>query len=216
MIVDEETWIPRIPSTEVAARWDSAVPVDGPAQAADAGDEPFGALTSIGATQCETLGVALRESVLEHAPHLWPTKAEHLQVRATNLRRAQQSAQNVVLGLLASTETGTATGSASGARAAESFSTELLTGLSIAVEELDLSETLIPMPFACPVLLERMLELKQATSDSVSVHFPLIDRIATVSCCYWLTTPHTHSSVHGALRASRSFPFGGRHPKWAW
>ena len=109
-------------------------------------------LTIRGAQQCEALGESIRSSLRAHAPHLLPTEAAHLRLRATNIRRTQQSLQNAVFGLLGTRGDG-------GGELVEPEAGALFDGLSIRVDEFD-REVLIPLPYACPPLMSKMVSLK--------------------------------------------------------
>lgn len=144
---------------------------------ADAGEEPFGQLTRLGAQQCYALGAALRSSLETYAPHLLPVNntkaetcasaegAEALAEReegsggdagggvvavATNIRRTQQSVQNVLRGLLAPTPT---------------------VRVPVAVRELD-DEVLIPRPSQCAALQQRMDALRAAQKEALAPRTP--------------------------------------------
>lgn len=145
LIPDPTTWAERLPTAATTELWDAAVPVDGPSEAVDAGEEPFGVLTIRGAQQCEELGDSIRRSLLAHSPHLLPTEASHLRLRATNIRRTQQSVQNAVFGLLGTRGSG---GGGSG-ELVEPEASPLLAGLRIHVNEFDASEVrIIPRPYS--------------------------------------------------------------------
>ena len=164
LVPDPIIWAERLPSAAIARRWDAAVPVDGPAEAIDAGEEPFGALTIRGAQQCEALGESIRSSLRVHAPHLLPTEAPHLRLRATNIRRTQQSLQNAMFGLLGTRGDG-------GGDLVEPEAAQLFDGLNIHVDEFDAREVLIPQPYACPPLMRKMVSLKgemEAATGSAS------------------------------------------------
>ena len=137
IVLDPAVWSKRMPSAEKICAWDHAFPVDGPTLAIDAGHEPFGSLTTVGAQQCHALGTALRRQLEEHAPHLIPSAPEHIAVRATNIRRTQHSVQNLLFGLLAG----------------EPFT------VPITVNPFE-RETLLPNPRVCPTLQRRLEEIK--------------------------------------------------------
>lgn len=173
LVPDVDAWTARLPKPSDADRWDAAVPVVGPSEPIDANEAPFGVLTVAGAQQCEALGASIRESLLAHAPHLLPTESSHLRLRATNIRRTQQSVQNVVFGLLA-TRSSSSSGAGGGVDdlalvVPQPTGVPLLDGLGIAVNDFDMSEVLIPQPYACPALMERMLELKPAMEAVTSL-----------------------------------------------
>ncbi|KAL1523450.1 hypothetical protein AB1Y20_018390 [Prymnesium parvum] len=91
---DPAFWTTRLPESREVADWDVAHPVAGPATPIDR-DAPFGMLTTRGASQARAYGAELRARYGRHAPHL----LTNVSARATNIRRTQQTAQNVLLGL---------------------------------------------------------------------------------------------------------------------
>ena len=100
VVLDGEMWEPRLPTAEEQKAWDEMHPVSGPSKAVDIDIAPFGQLTKVGAAQCEVLGAAIRESLREYAPHLLPSgAASEISAHSTNIRRTQQSVQNVLNGL---------------------------------------------------------------------------------------------------------------------
>ena len=146
--LDEARWELRMPSAKVQAAWDAVSPVHGPAQPYDEGEEPFGQLTEVGAAQCYALGEWLRNSLQLWAPQLLPTEARHISAHATNIRRTQQSAQNILGGLLHDDEA-------------------LPLTVPITVRALD-DERLIPRPSVCPALRRRLDELADAKRDATA------------------------------------------------
>ena len=166
LAVDSATWSARLPSMREAAAWDQAFPVVGPSEAIDAGKEPFGSLTRLGAQQCRLLGASLRSRLLLYAPHLLPNASEQLLVRATNIRRTQQSAQNFLLGLLTDGESGEGDGSGNrggggggGRMTSEGLTAERTPIVPIHVKRFE-NETLLPQPSECFALKQRMDELR--------------------------------------------------------
>lgn len=142
LVCSEDAWAARLPAAEEIAAWNESHPVHGPAVPSDDREEPFGQLTSVGAQQTEALGIALRLSLERHAPHLLPTTAAHVAAHATNIRRTQQSLQNLLRGL----------GDVS---------------VPISVRRLD-EERLIPRPEVCPALRARMDALGAARERATS------------------------------------------------
>lgn len=141
LVMDAKKWKKRMPSEKTQTAWDTTNPVAGPRTPADTGESPFGQLTEVGARQCFELGKWLQASISLHSPQLLPMEARHISAHATNIRRTQQSVQNILGGLLG----------------------EASPRLSVPIIVRDLAdERLIPRPPACPPLRRRLDELGSA------------------------------------------------------
>lgn len=105
----EALWTGLTPSeAEVAAWAETHVPVEATPGAEiahlDAGNEPYGQLTALGAAQMRALGAQLRTRLVDEAAFLPPVlsadvAADDIHVRCTSIRRTQQSAANLLMGL---------------------------------------------------------------------------------------------------------------------
>jgi len=140
-------WSTKLPDRAEVAAWNRQFPVDGPAEAIDATSAPWGCLTSVGAAQCLALGEALR--------HTYGDALRVCSARATNIRRTQQTAQNVLRGVFlgdgGTGEVGAVVSSAPTAAIPGTIDALAAGAFSISVRDW-LDETLVPNTLACPRL----------------------------------------------------------------
>jgi len=100
---DRELWESLLPSEDDARSWDSqnpVVPKEISSKPYDLGRAPYGQLTRQGASECVDIGKDLRKRYIDDMEFLPKTfDLDKMKIRSTNLRRTQQTAQNLLLGL---------------------------------------------------------------------------------------------------------------------